>query len=292
MRVGDTNHAVETALAIQKKVPYDAEVALALRYMKTTLDPDTTWASRQLEENERPTLLVALNRGVALAATHSEAQMSTGDLFESGLELAYAYRFDGQGPEAAAWLKEMDAALGTAPALSAADQSQVDAARKRYALMGQHLPTIQIQKSFAPPTAKAVIDWQSAKVTILVLFPDWCTQCRKMMKDLSAFAVANADTPIHAYGLVYSQKSDSPTTPDPVSAEELTKDLQGTNTFLVPASTAQTFAATDFPLGIMLSAKGTVRTLGVLPIDAFRSDSYLEKMIHRRVLGSLDPEPK
>jgi hypothetical protein len=292
MRAGDTSHAVETALAIQKKVPYDAEVALAIRYMKTTLDPDTTWASRQLEENERPALLAALSQGVALAAAHSEAQISTGDLFESGLELAYAYRFDGQAPEAAAWLKEMDAALGAAPALSVADQSQVDAARRRYALMGQHLPTIQIQKSFAPSTAKAAIDWQSAKVTILVLFPDGCTQCRKMMKDLSAFAVANADTPIHAYGLVYPQKPENATEPEPVSAEDLAKDLQGTNTFLVPASTAQTFAATDFPLGILLSAKGTIRTLDVLPIDAFRRDGYLEKMIRRRVLGSRDPEPK
>jgi thiol-disulfide isomerase/thioredoxin len=260
--------------------------------MKSALDPDKTWASRQLEENEQPVLLAALRQGTALTAAHSEAQISTGDLFESGLELAYAYRFDGQAPEAAAWLKEMDAALAAAPAVSVADQSQIDAARKRYALMGHHLPAIEILKSFASPTTKAAIDWKSAKVTILVLFPDWCTQCRKMMKDLTAFAIVNTDTPIHAYGLVYSQKSEKAATPEPASAEELAKDLQSTNTFLVPASTAQTFAAMDFPLGILLSSKGTIRTLGVLPIDAFRSDSYLEKIIHRRVLGSLDPEPK
>jgi thiol-disulfide isomerase/thioredoxin len=115
-----------------------------------------------------------------------------------------------------------------------------------------------------------------APITVLVLFPDWCGGCRKMMKPLTEFVKANKETPIHAYGLVFEDDSVIPVA---AAHEELLKELKGTSTLVVPATTAQDLGADDYPLGIVIDRLGKVRFIGVLPGDAFNGDGYVEKTI-------------
>jgi hypothetical protein len=55
--------------------------------------------------------------------------------------------------------------------------------------------------------------------------------------------------------------------------------LEGTQTLVVPATTAQTLGATDYPLGVVLDNTGMVRFIGALPEDAFNGDGYIAKVI-------------
>jgi hypothetical protein len=57
------------------------------------------------------------------------------------------------------------------------------------------------------------------------------------------------------------------------------KLFAGTQTLVVPDTTAQTLGATDYPLGIVLDSSGMVRFIGVLPADAFNGDGYVSKLI-------------
>jgi thiol-disulfide isomerase/thioredoxin len=286
MRLNDTTRAVETAQQMLRTQPYDAEIALALRSLKAALDEAFNPAALSLAVAEHAAITQALAAGCALKATHGEAVASVGDLYDSAMQLAYFYRYSGANPMAAATVADLDAALAKAPTLGAVDQQQIGAARSRYALLGQHLPAIEVQKSLQSPTAKTVIDPQTAAATVLVLFPDWCVQCRKMMKTLTAFAIANGDTPIHAYGLMYAENADDTQDGSPSTAghEEIAKQLQGTATMVVPASTVKTFAANEFPLGILVDSAGTIRYLGTLSLDAFNGGGFIEKAIPARVI--------
>jgi hypothetical protein len=90
--------------------------------------------------------------------------------------------------------------------------------------------------------------------------------------------VANRDVPIHAYGLMFHDESVTGAEPLP---EAKLKELQGTATLLVPAETTATFAALDFPLGIVTDKGGLVRFIGMIPSDAFNGDGYIEKVLTR-----------
>ena len=59
------------------------------------------------------------------------------------------------------------------------------------------------------------------------------------------------------------------------------KRLAGTPTLEVPAQTAQTFGVVDYPLGVVLDSRGTIRFIGVLPSDAFEEKGYIEKVLER-----------
>jgi len=47
----------------------------------------------------------------------------------------------------------------------------------------------------------------------------------------------------------------------------------------VSDTTPQTFGATDYPMGIVLHSKRTVRFAGALPPDAFNGDGFISKTI-------------
>src|SRR6202035_4078925 len=105
-----------------------------------------------------------------------------------------------------------------AAAVSGEDKMRIDAVRTQYALLGQPLPAfktspvsqptkIRGKATAAQPVLRIGPDYGAA--TVLVLFPDWCPQCRKMMKTLTEFGTANKDTPVYAYGLVFVDDPES-----------------------------------------------------------------------------------
>ena len=108
------------------------------------------------------------------------------------------------------------------------------------------------------------------------------------MKTLTEFAKVNKDTPIHAYGLVFADDS---VIPVQSAHEEILKGMRGTATLVVPDSAAQTFGATEYPLGIVLDRTGRIRFIESLPGDAFNGGGYIEKVIERMVAVAAKGEP-
>jgi thiol-disulfide isomerase/thioredoxin len=156
---------------------------------------------------------------------------------------------------------------------------------KQYGLLGARLPEIKVLRGLRTPTAKAQINPDWGYGTVLVLFPDWCVQCRKMMTTLTSFAAVNGGTSIHAYGLVYAEDGGEP------MPEKEVKELRGTLTLEVSRETTRSFGAIDYPLGIVVDKAGLIRFIGVLPGGAFDGGGFVEKLI-TRTARKIDVTPK
>ena len=267
--------AVQTAGEIFR-LPYDAEVAYAIRDLKNNLVQASNPSALQLAQTEHPLIVTALKQGVPLKSAHGDAVIGLGALYESAMQLAFLARYAGNDDLAAVVARDVQGALPAAAALTAEDRLRIDGATRRYQLLGTHLPEVRILRALQSPAAKAQIDLSFASATVLVLFPDWCVECRNMMRTLTRFAEVNRDTPIHAYGLVFAD--DSVVLGEPAHEQNL-KQLAGTQTLVVPAAVVQVFGATDYPLGIILDATRTIRFIGTLPSNAFNGDGYIPKVI-------------
>jgi thiol-disulfide isomerase/thioredoxin len=246
--------------------------------MKDQLEQTSNPLALELATEEHPAIVAALAQNVPLKAMHGDAVMSVGALYESAMDLAFLDRYRGDVSAAQIAAADVQGALNATPVLTAEDKQRIDAVNMRYGLLGARLPSVKVLRALESPTAKAQIDTHFASATVLVLFPDWCGGCRKMMKTLTEFAKVNKETPIHAYGLVFADDS---VIPVQSAHEEILKELRGTATLVVPDTTAQTFGATDYPLGIVLDRTGRIRFIDSLPGDAFNGGGYIEKVIER-----------
>ena len=270
--------AVKTADEMLRALPYDAEVAYALRDLKNNLVQASNPAALPLAADEHAQIVAAVEQGVPLKAAHGDAAMPVGILYESAMQLAFLERYMGDDEAAATAAAEVENALSSTATLEAEDRQRIDAVTSRYQLLGAQLPPIKILRALQSPTTRAQIDPHFGSATVLVLFPDWRVECRTMMKTLTQFAVLNRTTPIHAYGLVFADDS---VVYGHAAHEVNFKQLAGTQTLMVPDTTTQTLGATDYPLGIVLDASGVVRFIGALPADAFNGDGYVSKVIVR-----------
>ena len=276
-------NAIDLAVATTREMlllPYDAEVAYAIRYMKDNLEEDSNPAALELAKDEHQAIVAALSEKVPLKATQGDAVMSLSALYDSAMELAFWQRYAGDTDAANATAAEIDRALPADSPLSAGDATQIAAVRLRYGLLGAKMPKLEPTRSLESTSAKAEIPTGGGALTVLVLFPDWCGGCRKMMKPLTEFAKANKETRIRAFGLVFQDDS---VIPDPAGHEKLLKELKGTSTLVVPPSTVQTLGANEFPLGVVVEREGMVRFIGVLPVNGFNGDGFVEKTILRIV---------
>jgi hypothetical protein len=278
VHLNGANLATQTAQEMLRKLPYDAEVAYAVRYMKDNLEQAGNPAALTLAFQEHAAIVQALEAAIPLKAAHGDAVIGVGALYESAMELAFLQRYAGDDVAAASTAAEVEGALQKTAPLSTEDRQRVDGVTTQYGLLGVHLPAIEVSQSLQSPTAKARINPDFGAATVLVLFPDWCVQCRKMMRTLTSFGAANGDVPIHAYGLMFPDQSVAGEHP---SQEENFKELQGTATLVVSAATAHIFGALDYPLGIVIDKAGLIRYIGVIPGDAFNGDGYIEKVIMR-----------
>jgi thiol-disulfide isomerase/thioredoxin len=276
VHMGATDLAVQTAREMLSRLPYDAEVAYAMRDLKNDLVQASNPDALALAESEHPLIVAALKQGVALRAAHGDAVIRSGVLYESAMQLAFLERFSGNDAAAANDAAETQAALPASVSLSAEDRQRRDAIDTRYRLLGMHLPPVKVLRALESPAAKAQIDLSFASASVLVLFPDWCVACRKMLKTLTEFAVVNRDTPIRAYGMVFADDS---VVSGKAAHDENFKQLAGTQTLEVNDAAAQTFGATDYPLGIVLDNTRTIRFIGLLPSNAFNGDGYISKVI-------------
>lgn len=268
--------AVQTALEMLNRLPYDAEVAYALRDLKNNLIEASNPQAIQLAEAEHFRITAGLKQGAPLKAVHGDAVIGLGMLYESAMQLVFLDRYAGNDDAAAAAAADVETALPATASVAREDQMRIDGTRRRYQLLGMHLPDVKILRALESPAAKAEVDLNSALATVLVLFPDWCVECRMMMKTLTRFAEVNRDTRVHAYGLVFAD--DSVVLGEPAHEQNL-KQLAGTRSLVVPATAREVFGATDYPLGIVLDQTHTIRFVGALPADAFNGDGYVSKVI-------------
>ncbi len=270
--------AVGTAREMLRQMPYDAEVAYALLGLKDFLERSSNPVATEVATVEHPLIVTALKQGVPLKATHGDAVMGVGALYESAMEMAFFESYAGKKQLADSAAAEIEGALPATASLTAEDQQRINAVNTRFELLGKHLPEFKAIRSLQSPGVKAEINPNFGRATVLVLFPDWCVGCRHMMKALTAFATVNRETPIHAYGLVFADDS---VVLGQAAHEENFKQLRGTQALVIPAAIVASFGATDFPLGIVLDGAGRVRLIGAIPVTAFDGDSYVGKVIER-----------
>jgi thiol-disulfide isomerase/thioredoxin len=277
-------NAIDLALTTTRQMlqtePYDAEVAYTVRYMKDYLETAGKPGALKLAEDEHDRIIDALSKGTPLKAKYGDAVVNTGLLYEMAMEAAFFERYAGNDLQAAAYLSDVERALPPHAVLTGEDRQEIDSARTQYHLLGTELAQIPVVRSYKTATTKtptnSSIGTSFGAATALVVFPDWCVQCRKMMPTMSQFAEANADTPIYVYGLIFKENGED-------TAPNTQKEFLGTDVLEVSAETAHSFGTADYPLGIVVDHAGVIRFVGALPGDAFNGDGYMEKVITRMV---------
>ena len=270
------NLAVATTREMMRTEPYDAEVAYTVRYMKDTLEASGSPDALQLAAEEHAKIVDALSKGTPLKAVYGDAAVNVGALYAMAMEAAFFERFAGDDAQAATYAGDVERAMPKDTVLTAEDRQEIDSTKLQYHLLGTELEPISAIRSYKSATAKAQIDTNYGAATALVIFPEWCVQCRKMMPTMTQFGMANVDTLIHAYGLIFRE-------PGETAAPDTQKELQGTDVLEVSPETAHSFGTSDYPLGVVVDRTGMIRFIGVLPGDAFNGDGYMEKVITRMV---------
>lgn len=268
--------ALATTREMLRSEPYDAEVAYTVRYMKDYLEMAGGPDALRLAAAEHGKIIDALSKGIPLKATYGDAVVNIGALFAMAMEGAFFERYAGDDAQAALYVADAERALPKDAVLTGEDRQEIDSVELQYHLLGTRLAHIPVIRSYKSATAKEQIGRNFGAATALVIFPDWCVQCKKMMPAMTQFGVANARTPIHAYGLIFEE-------PGEEEAPDTQKELLGTNVLEVSAETAHSFGTSDYPLGVVVDREGVIRFIGVLPSDAFNGNGYMEKIITRMI---------
>jgi hypothetical protein len=288
MQVNLTDQAARTAREMLNTLPYDAEVAFTFRYIKDSFEQRGNPEALALAEDEHEKIIAALKQGTQLKAVSGDAVISLGELYDSAMRLAFYEQYQNNGIAGAAIAASCDNALPAPETFAPEDRQRIDNVRTRFQLLGAQLPSLTISRALLSPTARPQLPRTFGAGTVLVIFPDWCVQCHRMMKTLTEFARLNADTPLYAFGLVFT---DTAMISDSATHDGFLKELQGTSTLVVPDTTPHALGAQEFPLAIAVDSSGTVRFAGPIPSDAFNGDGYIEKVIQRMVATAHGKKP-
>jgi len=105
------------------------------------------------------------------------------------------------------------------------------------------------------------------------------------MPTMTKFNVANADTPIRAYGLIFNEAGEQ-------APPDAQKELAGTDAMEISEATARSFGTSDYPLGVVADHAGIIRFIGTLPGGAFNGNGYIEKVITRMAGAQVRSLPK
>jgi hypothetical protein len=297
IQMGDLSHAVATTGDMLSKLPYDAAVsestAYIVTYLEQALDPDAL----VLALREHPAILEALRKGAPLPEANGSDTVSVGSLYESGMHLAFLERYAGADGPAALVVQRLKSALPKPESLGVEDQRLIQSVDTRYNLLGGSSPEPEILKALLSPTGKPALQRIHGLPTVLVLFPEWCAQCRRMVKPMAALAAGNpvqrnasqtsaAQTKrlpkFAAQALMFQNSAEDASSP---LNDETRKDVQGTPTFLVSPATAASFGATEFPTGVVEDKQGKIVYVGLLPTNAFAPKGLIDEIVDRKNTG-------
>lgn len=270
--------AVETAKKMLHELPYDAVVAQSIWYLVIGLQSNFNPQALDLAKQQHPLLTEALRKGEPLKDPNGDGVISPGNLYEEGMLLAFLERYANDEEGAARTTQELKNAISQLVSIEPDDQQLVRNVDTQYSLLGKPLPNIDLTGSFLQNQSKPRLNHGEGLTTAMVIFPEWCAQCLKMMTPALQFAIRNGNEHICAYGLMVANQI--PGAPEPQKEDRL-KNLRGTPTILTPAQTLATFGAVEFPLGVISDRKGIVRFIGQVPTNAFDPGGYMEQTIER-----------
>ena len=291
LNLKDTTMAIEVARSMLHSVPYDATVDQSMTYLIHYLAMSLDGGVLPLARERQPFLLTAIESGSVLEeqpgnisnGTSIGPAIGTAALYDEGLELPYLEQYAGRQNEAAQARAVLDAALAKVPAEKIDNRAEIERARAQYALLGEKLPQIPLLRYAAPGNPRPRINPDNGSATVLLMFPEWCTQCRKMMQPLSDFLIRNMTEKIHTYGLLALDADE--TTADPFTDDRF-KDLLHTPTLTTPSATLQSFGAVTFPFVVITDGAGRIRFLGVVAQNAFDVGGFVEQVIEKNLHGS------
>jgi hypothetical protein len=210
--------------------------------------------------------------------------IGTAALYDECLELAYLEQYAGRQNKAQQARTALDAVLAKVPTEKIDNPAEVERAKTQYALLGQKLPPIQIFRYAAPGYPRPRINPDDGSATVLLLFPEWCAQCRRMMQPLNEFLTRNNVSDIHTYGLLAVDADQTAT--DPFKSDSF-KDLLHTPTLTTSSDTLRTFGAVSFPFVVITDGTGRIRFLGTVALSAFDAGGFVEQVIDKNVNGSV-----
>lgn len=284
LNLKDTTMAVEVARSTLRSVPYDATVDQSMAYLIHFLAMSLDDGALPLARERQPFLLTALESGSALKEQPSDisvgTSIGTAVLYDEGLELAYLEQYAGRQSEAQRTVVALDAVVAGLPPEKIDSQSEIARAREQYALLGKKVPRIQILRYAGPGNPHPRINPNYGTATVLLMFPEWCAQCRKMMQLLSSFLIRNSAYDIHAYGLLALDADETAT--DPFENDSF-KDLLRTPILATPSATLESFGAVSFPFIVITDGTGSIRFLGTVSQNAFDAGGFVEQVVDRNV---------
>jgi hypothetical protein len=280
LNLKDTTMAVEVARSMLHSVPYDATADQSMAYLIHYLEMSLDDGALPIARERQPFLLTALESDGELKEQSGDALMGAATLYDEGLELAYLEQYAGRQTEAKQALTALDAALAKVPTEKIDNAAETGRAKAQYALLGEKLPRIAILPYAAPGNPHPRINPDYGAATVLLLFPEWCAQCWKMMQPLGDFLIRNSADDIHSYGLLAMDADEAATNP----FKDNFKDLLHTPILTTPSATLQNFGAVNFPFIVITDNAGRVRFLGTVAQNAFDAGGFVEQIIDRNVL--------
>jgi thiol-disulfide isomerase/thioredoxin len=258
-------------------------VAYALRYFERYLTYGADPAALALETQEHAAIVQALQAGSPFKAVHGDAVMGVGELFDSGLRLAFLQRYAGDDRGAESTYADLDRALTKAGAIGATDYQLISAGETQYKLLGVRLPKLDAQRVLTAPLTKTKVGFDPGHVTVFAIFPDWCPQCAKAMQGLSEFAAEHVAAKVHAVGLmVQDSKPETAGKPEAGPLPDY-RPLKGTETVAVTKEAVAVFSPVEYPLIVVTNPDGIVYFVGLIPDNAFVPNGYMEQVIGRIV---------
>jgi hypothetical protein len=310
LHLKDEHNALVSVEAMLSAVPYDTLTAEtvdeAIRFMQFVYTPDAVSVSLARE----PLLLATITDAAAStppAPTYpgAEPSQSIHELYAEGIALAALQQLAKSPPASiTATITALDAALPST--LTPDDAIPIAVTRRRYALLGQPLPSLK--RPTHPTNPRKPVQLTSMDlpelpdipahnaITALLLFPDWCPQCVRMATKLPETVFTVAGHEAYLYGLLAETV---PPNPRPTAQgnglalftpADAANGLRNTPTLIVDPSFLDQFAVDDVPYLILTDSQGVVRVLQSVSEDALNPGDTIDSAIAR--IGSQWPSPR
>lgn len=282
VQMRNLDQAVEVSEEMLRTLPFDAVVAetcgSVINYLELGLDPTALKLALEL----RPPLLDALDKATPLLENNGNDVLGIGDLYEEGMQIAFVQRYADK--DSTATVAGLKAALSKSTSVTSVDLKLIQAADTRYALLGSGLPDVQGIKPLTKPPVSATISPAEGLATVWILFPQWCPQCRKMMKPMTALAHQPGAIKFSAHGLIVQdtrEDGDAGQSADPFS------DLRGMPVLLISPTTAEIFGATRYPFAVIADRSAKICYVGPISSNAFEPHGLIEEIIRRSEKGKI-----
>ena len=261
---------MNTGKSMLEANPYDPTIDAATNEALDYLQLAYTAEALDLHHLRQPLLLAALATPVPSIPIHS--------LYADLLAQAALQQYAGQPEQAAATVTVLDQTLTARPQTPADESLLIAASRRRYALLGQPLPKLDLQLSLLDLQSKPAIDPETAASTAFLLFPAWCAQCINMVAtQLPQASEVLSHSAVHVYALLAEPAPTLATLKAPTQPPRPDQQLLKTPTYIVPESTLDALSAPDFPWLLVVDHAGILRFAALAPETALKTGDFLDR---------------